>query len=36
MEHQERAERPPQIVANGGFGDRLVFRGKVKRNHASY
>jgi hypothetical protein len=36
MEHREMAERLPHIVVNGGFGDRLVFRGKVKLNQASY
>jgi len=36
MEHREMAERLPHIVVNGGFGDRPVFRGKVKLNHASY
>jgi hypothetical protein len=36
MEHREMAERLPHIVVNGGFGDRQVFRGKVKLNHASY
>jgi hypothetical protein len=36
MEHREMAERLPHIVVNGGFGNRLAFRDKVKINHANY
>jgi hypothetical protein len=36
MEHREIAERLPHIVVNSAFGDRLVYRGKVKLNHANY